>query len=424
MHGGANAYHPLGDNDGLIPGILSEMCEMGLTWLKLLDRDGTSIAACRLATQYGIMPVVRLYQERPYPGGRLSDKHKAALPELVGVGARYFERGNEPNIVEEWKGGQWPAAWTNAVYEALVADWLADAAVIVAAGGYPGIDACSPGGNVDDVVFLTAWLRALQRSGIPGWFTSRAWLSVHNAGLNHPLDYPDDAVNQREHPGQTLHTHYYADGSPTGASNCIRKWAAVHQLALDVAGLDLPVLCTEGGFWPGNRADGRYPELTEQASGDLQATVLRQMQTAPAYLVAQMPWLLSNRQFANPHEGFERDAWKRIPGYGNCPSSEPKERAVMAALKAIPCQERAVSVDEVIGEVAQKYVLPLNAGAALVKAGATRGYLPASGEFDTIVGGVTYRAQVFRHPGDLNTQYIAYCFVGDWAHVNWASRAN
>ena len=41
VHGGANAYHPLGDNDGFIPGILDEMHRCGLRWVKLLDADGS-----------------------------------------------------------------------------------------------------------------------------------------------------------------------------------------------------------------------------------------------------------------------------------------------------------------------------------------------------------------------------------------------
>ena len=83
-----------------------------------------------------------------------------------------------------------------------------------------------------------------------------------------------------------------------------------------------------------------------------------------------------------------------------------------------------MSVDEVIGEVAQKHILPLNMAAGLAKAGAAKGYVPASDEFDTIVAGVTYRAQAFRNPTNLAMQEIAYCIVGDWGAVHWTERAN
>jgi hypothetical protein len=412
----------LGDNDGLIPGIFSEMKEMGLSWVKLLDRDGVSHTACRLASDAGIMPVVRLYRERPYPG-RLDNKHLAALPVLVAAGAYYFERGNEPNLIDEWQVGQWPKAWDPSCFNDMVTDWLSDCEAIVLAGGYPAVDACSPGGNVDDIYFLTEWCKALKRRGLPPWM-SRVWLAVHNAALNHPLDYPDDAVNQKEHPGQTIHTHYYPGGVPTGASNCIRKWEAIHQLVKDQLGVNLPVLCTEGGFWPGNAADNRYPTLSEQEASNRQATVLRQMQTAPPYLFAQMPWLLGNRLFANLLPNFEIDAWKRSPGYGNCPTTAQAERPVMAALKAIPCRQRSQTVEEAIGAVAQKHVLPLNMGAALAKAAALKGYVPASDEFDTVVAGTTYRAQVFRDPNHLDLQHIAYCVIGDWGHITFFDRKN
>ena len=55
VHGGANAWFPLGDNDGLIPGILDEMHRCGLRWVKLLDADGSSYNTCRMVLERGML---------------------------------------------------------------------------------------------------------------------------------------------------------------------------------------------------------------------------------------------------------------------------------------------------------------------------------------------------------------------------------
>lgn len=83
-----------------------------------------------------------------------------------------------------------------------------------------------------------------------------------------------------------------------------------------------------------------------------------------------------------------------------------------------------VNIGESIGQLAQSYILPLNPAAALEKAAAARGYLPASHEFDVTIDGVAYRAQAFRSPTERDQQYIAYCVVGNWSNVMWFKRAN
>lgn len=326
--------------------MLDEMKAMGLRWVKLLDTDGSSYNACRMVLQAGMMPVVRLYRTAPYPG-MLTTKQREAARALAGIGVRYFERGNEPNLDVEWQPGSWPGqdwnAWTDNTFKSLALDWVADADYLASLGAFVAVDALAPGGNYDDVTFMLRWFAAARQLGATNLLRDRGWLSVHNAGLNHPADYPDDAVNQAEHPGQTVHTHYYVPGSPTGASNCIRKYEAVHQLAMGAIGLDLPVICTEGGWWVGSRQDTRYAELTADEASKRQAETLRGMAKAPAWLLAQMPWLWFNRKGANLAPGFERDAWKRWPGYGNCPASEPDELPLIGLLKANPCQRREVS---------------------------------------------------------------------------------
>ena len=81
-------------------------------------------------------------------------------------------------------------------------------------------------------------------------------------------------------------------------------------------------------------------------------------------------------------------------------------------------------MEEAIGAVAQKYVLPLNPGAAFEIAGKALGYLPASPEFDTVISGVTVRAQVYRDANNRSVQHIVYCPVGAWSDLTWFDRQN
>jgi hypothetical protein len=83
-----------------------------------------------------------------------------------------------------------------------------------------------------------------------------------------------------------------------------------------------------------------------------------------------------------------------------------------------------VNVTQVIGDEMQAHIIPLNPAAALERALAGIGALPASAEFDVTVDGVTYRAQAGRKATERDKQYCAYCKVGDWGNVQTFSRAN
>jgi len=348
VHLSAGFAHPMGENEGQFQAICNQFQERGLTWAKLGDMGGSSLKPVPVLLGNGIMPVVRMFRERPYPG-TLEPKQKETVQALIEYGVRYFERGNEPNLIVEWK--TWPYHWPTA-FEQMARDWYEDAKFIADLGGYVAIDAMSPGGNWrnnelvwgngDDIGFLGIFLEKLREiDGAIELLAGRGWVAVHPAMLNHPLSYPDDPINQKEHPGQTVHTYYYDNGIPTGASNCWRKWEAVHQVVLDTLGLDLPVLGTEGGAWPGNHADSRYPSLTNETASLLNYESLASMRTSPYYFLAHMPWLLFNRLAGNLHEGFERDSWLRIPGYGNCPENDPAELPIWSMLQDNKLQPRA-----------------------------------------------------------------------------------
>ena len=79
------------------------------------------------------------------------------------------------------------------------------------------------------------------------------------------------------------------------------------------------------------------------------------------------------------------------------------------------------TLEQQIGDAVQAYIIPLNPNAALEKAGAALGLLPASDEVRDVAG---YVAQAFRSPGEREWQHIAYCADGDWGNVKWFKRAN
>jgi hypothetical protein len=425
VHAGANAYYPLGENEGLFDSMLQDLRSMGITWIKFLDVDGTSYNACRVAFKWGMMPVVRVYRPKPNPG-TLEPKQKSSIQLLRSLGVAYFERNNEPNLVEEWE--TWPTTWTTATFDKQAYDWYTDAQYIASLGGLTAIDALSPGGNYDDITYLINFLTSLKK--IPNISTTflknHAWIAVHPAGLNHPINYPDDPINQKEHPGQTIHTHYYKDGTPTGASNCVRKWEAVGKIFYDMFGYIIPVMATEGSFWSGNKADSRYPELTQWSASDLNVELLKSMKSYPKWYMANMPWLLSNRLFGNKNEGFERDAWWRIPGWGNCPIYEMDKLPLCTILRSSPVQERGAMLEDRIAAKAQTVIIPLNPAAALEKAAKDigDGRLPASPEFTLEDNGIVYVGQAFRKEEERDKQFIAYVKYNDWNNVRWIEKDN
>ncbi len=82
------------------------------------------------------------------------------------------------------------------------------------------------------------------------------------------------------------------------------------------------------------------------------------------------------------------------------------------------------TLEQTIGEIGQKNILPLNLEAALEKYGAAMGLLPASGEFDISYGGVNYRCQAYRKPEERAVQYWLYCKDGDWGNIKHFTRPN
>jgi len=83
-----------------------------------------------------------------------------------------------------------------------------------------------------------------------------------------------------------------------------------------------------------------------------------------------------------------------------------------------------MSVEEEIMQLAHRHVIPLNPESAFEIAGAQRGYLPASLEFDYEKYGTRWRGQTYRHPEIRGSLFTVYCQVGDWGNLKWIEHRN
>ena len=81
-------------------------------------------------------------------------------------------------------------------------------------------------------------------------------------------------------------------------------------------------------------------------------------------------------------------------------------------------------VDRLVWEAVRQHIIPLNPNAALERAAAARGLLPASDEVRLQVGAEHLVAQGFRSPTERGKVYTAYCREGQWGDIVWTERDN
>ncbi len=318
IHWSARVYHPTGaDLDFWI----QELAAMHMKWVKLLDDgDGSSLELCQRLLDAGIMPVVRLYREQPNPG-RLGGRERSGLRKLISVGVRYFETNNEPDLPAEWQGGHRPANWLDIVAD----NFIYDAEVVLAEGGLPAVPAMGPGAKENLIT------KVLER-GREDLFRSGAWLAIHNYTLNHPLDYPEDPVNQEgrpltreeyeqlppwawdNHSLEQINEFRARDKNP-GATvaddpNGFRGWEYHAQLVQEALGYPIPIISTEGGPVVGWGDDRRYPKVTPDIQADWQIQITRFLQDqAPEHYFTCCTWLLASRPLGDWNPTWDQMSW-------------------------------------------------------------------------------------------------------------------
>jgi len=338
VHSSPNAYKPLGDHgDGTYQEgwFIQLLRDMGLTWCKLVVNEAEAAVVVPRLFAAGIMPIIRLFREKPNPG-TLTPQQKAAAQTYRNLGVSYFETTNEPNLDVEWQDGQWQLGNRP---QRVIDAWIADADFIKSIGGLPAIPACAPGGNDDDIACFRAMLQRIKDRGRTD-LLDVAWIAVHNSTTDgHPLDYPRDDVNQNGTPVSDQEwgsEAWYADRATVnqrraqgknpgqtlldpGASNCWLKYQALHDIFVQMLGFEIPVLSTEGGSWvdispkPGvpdrGRYDIRYPKISIWRQNYFLSEIAKSMKSAPRWYFCTAWWCLANQLGgADVNNGFEMDA--------------------------------------------------------------------------------------------------------------------
>ncbi|MDH7487221.1 MAG: carboxypeptidase-like regulatory domain-containing protein, partial [Anaerolineae bacterium] len=338
---------------------LPELIALGVKWVKLLHDGGVEFA--ELLLQNDIMPIVRLYRYQPNstdpaPGkGTLGPREIEYLERYVAVGVRYFEFNNEPELSGEWAGGQVPP---NAE-EIVARHAIIDMETILERGGYPAVPATAIGTKWD----LVGKIVALDRRDL---FDEPVWVAVHNYDINHPLDYPYDAVNQQ---GQQLTPEEYEELNRQGAwdgrnwghrsrewineqrrlgvnsgdtihddPSCWLAYTRFDDLVRQHLGRPLPILSTENGPIVGEDDDPRYPTTTPERHRDKVLEMCRIMMgtssrfdPAPPQYFCTAFWLLGSAVLRT--SGWEAHAWYS-------PTRPGGRLPVVDALKALPKQPR------------------------------------------------------------------------------------
>ena len=306
---------------------------MHIGWVKIVDDAGSMMEFARACREAGIMPIIRLYRQYPYPG-RLREKDWVALQGYLDRGiTRWIETGNEPNLwdVEHHRehrpvkqegvaiiGTPWfkDAAATAAI------DWLLDAEIIVAKGGYPAFPAMAQCADHGDCSSL-AWYREMfnhlatyYHERTEKVFERGGWLAVHDATLNHfyrgqggqwHFEYPYDPVCQAAHPGRTI---MQDDNSLIGHE-------APRDMIYERWGLRLPIISTEGGIFlnVGKQWDHKYPPIVS-AEYHGEATLamfdwLDEYQKTHPWFVGMCPWLVGESVLGH-RSIWDHEAWKKL----------------------------------------------------------------------------------------------------------------
>lgn len=308
---------------------ISELQATHIKWVKLLDDGGgSSLEICQRMLQAGIMPIVRLFKECPNPRG-LGGREFETVSRLVAVGVRYFETNNEPDLPAEWEGKTMPSNWLDIVVD----NFIREADEILQRGGLPALPAMGPGSTDNPIARVIA-------RGRRDLFERGAWVAIHNYTLNHPLDYPDDAVNQLGEPLTQVEYDRYGAWSwdfrlrespnPDDQTinrlrrerkrpgitifddpNCFRGYEAAGKMIYDALGFYVPVISTEGGPVVGWGDDKRYNKIIPTQQMEMQIGIVRQMQSnlTPDWYFALCTWLIASRPLGDYTPAWETMSW-------------------------------------------------------------------------------------------------------------------
>jgi len=413
IHWSAAVFHPFGSS---LDWWINELLAMDIKWVKLLDDGGGSAKhVCEKLLVKEIIPIVRLYRPRPNPG-RLDEREKKTISDLIAIGVKYFETNNEPNLATEWQQGEWQ---TGGRPEVVMQHWLADAQAVIELGGYPAFPALaqcsydSESGSIPWYINAFAWLDENAHADAQEVFSSGAWIAVHDGVLNHcykddggawHFEYPYDPICQADQPGKTIMDD---DSSLIGHR-------VPAKLLQDHFGLQVPVISTEGGVFAPKGGwqqwDGRYPGYNYDGHAERAVAMYQWLRSnAEEYFFAMCPWLIANERMGHISPAWTEDAWYELG----------RDLPVVAAVKAMgvePVPPPPLPLDDTLRNAAwNRRGLSYNPDAGFPRyARLNRLGSPLTAEFDITWKGKTYRVQAF-------TGAIIYAEVGDWSNIKSVS---
>ena len=300
-----------------------QILAMNLKWVKILDDgDGSAEGLVKRLIDIKVMPVIRFYEEEPNPG-HISGREADTARRYAEMGAVYFETNNEPDLDLEWKGRNRPPNWLDIVVD----NFIIEADMIRAAGGYLLFPAFGPGGRGNP-------FKLIVEKGRKDILDGNCCLAIHNYCLGRPLDYPNGPINmygepltaaQWEEQGgmwawemsqEAVNEHRRRLANPQASilkdSTCFRAFEYFDALVNEAAGHSIPIFTTEGGYNVGQRAgttygdDPRYPKPTPERAGKLTDDMFRYIEEeAPDYYFACMPWLIAVGRIGIWGDAFE-----------------------------------------------------------------------------------------------------------------------
>jgi hypothetical protein len=259
---------------------------MGVKWVTFLN-DGASIGKNDYLVSKlvgaGIEPVMRLWTPTLEP---IQGDIEGMVRHYVGMGVHYFQPFNEPNLNAEQPGGVAPSV------DRYLDAWVPAAQAIVRGGGLPGFGSMSPGGDMNDITFLTQALAGLRSRGQTDTL-DHAWLSMHNYTHNHAIEERADT-----------------DG--------FFKFRAYHQILSDALGRDVPIIGTEGGTFVGEHEDTTQAAVTASTAVSMATQAYTYMRDKrEPWNFAYSSWTIANEAGGGTDQGFSQQAMFRADGSVN-----------------------------------------------------------------------------------------------------------
>jgi len=306
------------------------------SWVLLIDDGGGStlqpnpyyggLSIVDMFHMRGIECVIRLFNR---PDARFDSRMEDTVGRLIEKGVNYFYYQNEPECGGEWAHNDFkiPKDWVERCWRAFVPA----AYKINALGGYPGTPACTtwlypdPDGNIINPYL--EYMSPEERRDI--FIEGHGWTNIHPYPLNHPPDYPYDAVNQVGYP--MTHEEYLAKLAEVsleyrqntgdkwvflpwqvdehhinlirqqhknpGATietddTCFGSWLGHRRLLAEVGLLPyVPMIATEGGYVVASHNDSRYARNTVQQQITYTDIMQRTIDADPNFFT-WMQWLI------------------------------------------------------------------------------------------------------------------------------------